>query len=111
MNIVNTFREFTKGKRAERFAFVVIALIIGITFSVYAGKDDCTNLDGDGTKPFTEVAEEDPNAQNDYDNVVEEDDRKGVVYLALIGGSQPQANGCGLIPKIQQPNGQAGVDH
>ena len=99
MNIVNTFREFTKGKRAERFAFIIIALIIGVAFSVYAGKDDCTNLDGDGAKPFTEVAEEDPNAQNDYDNVVEEDDRKGVVYLALIGGSQPQANGCGLIPK------------
>jgi hypothetical protein len=76
-----------------------ILLIVGLVFSVYADKSDCTNLDGDGAKPITKVADEDPGVQNDYDMVIEEDDRAGVVYLALIGGSQPKANGCGLIPK------------
>ncbi|MDE0086061.1 MAG: NPCBM/NEW2 domain-containing protein [Candidatus Poribacteria bacterium] len=76
-----------------------ILLIVGLVFSVYAGKSDCTNLDGDGAKPIKEVAKEDVGVENDYDEVVEEDDREGVVYLALIGGSQPKPNGCGLIPK------------
>ena len=74
-------------------------LTIGVAISVYAGKDDCTNIDGDGAQPFKEVAEEALNVTNDYDQVVEEDDRKGVIYLAVIGGSQPKPNGCGLIPK------------
>lgn len=98
MNFVNTFREFNRGKRSARFAFTLM-LIIGVAFSVSAGKDDCTNIDGDGAVAIQEVAEEALNVKNDYDDVVEEDDRKGVTYLALIGGSQPKANGCGLIPK------------
>ncbi len=69
------------------------------TVNVYTANADCTNLDGDGAKPIAEVAEEDLNTVNDYDEVVEEDDREGVIYLAVIGGSQPQPNGCGLIPK------------
>lgn len=85
-------------KLTNLFALSVL-LIIGLTFSVYADKSDCTNLDGDGAKPITEVAEEDVGTQNDYDMVVEEDDRDGVVYLAVVGGSQPTPNGCGLIPK------------
>ena len=99
MNFVNMFRELNRGKRIRRFVFVVMALIIGITFSVSAAKDDCTNIDGDGAVPIKEVAEEDVGVANDYDEVVEEDDRKGVIYLALIGGAQPKANACGLIPK------------
>ncbi len=74
-------------------------LIIGLAFNVYAAKSDCTNLDGDGAKPIKEVASEDLAVENDYDETVEEDTRDGVVYLALIGGSQPKPNACGLIPK------------
>ncbi|MCE2401369.1 NPCBM/NEW2 domain-containing protein [Candidatus Poribacteria bacterium] len=99
MNFANMFRGFNNGIRVERFAFIVMVLTIGVAFSVYAGKDDCTNIDGDGDKPIKEVGKEDVGVVNDYDEVVEEDDRKGVIYLALIGGSQPKANACGLIPK------------
>lgn len=76
-----------------------ILLVVGLVFSINADKSDCTNLDGDGAVPITEVGSEDVNTANDYDMVVEEDTRDGVVYLALIGGSQPTPNGCGLIPK------------
>ncbi len=76
-----------------------IILIAGLVFSINADKSDCTNLDGAGAKPIAEVSSEDVGTQNDYDMIVEEDDRAGVVYLALIGGSQPEPNGCGLIPK------------
>lgn len=89
---------FNGRKRLTQFTFIIMVLIIGVAFSVYAGKDDCTNIDGDGAVPFKEVGEEDVGVLNDYDEVVEEDDRKGVVYLAVIGGSQPAPNGCGLIP-------------
>lgn len=95
MKIANLYNRL---RHVERVAFIIM-LIVGLTFSVYAGKDDCTNLDGDGAKPIKEVANEDVGTQNDYDEVVEEDDRKGVVYLAVIGGDQPTPNGCGLIPK------------
>ena len=74
-------------------------LIIGLAFNVYAAKSDCTNLDGDGAVPITKVGSEDVGVANDYDETVEEDTRDGVVYLALIGGSQPKPNACGLIPK------------
>lgn len=74
-------------------------LIAGLALSVHAAKSDCTNLDGDGAKPIAEVSAEDPTVQNDYDGAVEDDTRDGVVYLALIGGSQPVPNACGLIPK------------
>ena len=76
-----------------------ILLTVGFTFSVHAAKSDCTNLEGDGAKPVEEVSSEDPGVQNDYDEVVEDDTRDGVVYLALIGGNQPAPNACGLIPK------------
>ena len=76
-----------------------ILLTVGLVFGIYADKSDCTNLDGDGAKPIKQVAAEDVGTQNDYDEVVEEDTRDGVVYLALVGGSQPNPNGCGLIPK------------
>ncbi len=85
-------------KLTNLFALSLL-LIVGLVFSVYAGKSDCTNLDGDGAKPIIEVSSEDVAVQNDYDMVVEEDDRDGVVYLALVGGSQPTPNACGLIPK------------
>ena len=76
-----------------------ILLITGLVLIGHADKSDCTNIDGPGAKPISEVSSEDVGLQNDYDMVVEEDTRAGVVYLALLGGSQPQPNGCGLIPK------------
>ena len=79
---------------------LILMLTIGIAFSVHAGKADCENIDGDGAKPIKEVGKEDAGKQNDYDEVVEEDDRKGVTYLAFIGGSStPKPNNCGLNPK------------
>ena len=77
----------------------MMILLIGFAFNVNAAKEDCTNLERDGEVPIKEVAKEDLAILNDYDEVVEEDDRKGVVYLAVIGGSQPKPNACGLIPK------------
>ena len=85
-------------KRNILFALSTL-LIVGLAFSVHAAKNDCTNLEGDGAKPIEEVFSEDPGVQNDYNEVVEDDTRDGVVYLALIGGSQPAPNACGLIPK------------
>lgn len=98
MNNVNRVKTPSGWEHPIRFTFL-IALIIGVAFNVYAGKDDCTNIDGDGAVAISEVNSEVLNTPNDYDEVVEEDDRKGVVYLALIGGSQPTPNACGLIPK------------
>ena len=98
MKKVNMFRTTNGVSRVERIAFIMMILIIGIAFSVHAAKEDCTNLDGDGAKPIQEVGEEVAGTQNDYDEVVEEDDRQGVVYLSVIGGSQPKANACGLNP-------------
>ena len=74
-------------------------LTVGFAFSVHAGKADCKNIDGDGAKPIKEVGKEDAGKQNDYDEVVEEDDRKGVTYLSFIGGNQPKPNDSGLSPK------------
>lgn len=85
-------------KFANIYALIVM-LVIGLAFSTYAAKDDCENIDGDGAKPIKEVAKDGDAAQNDYVETVEEDDRNGVTYLALIGGSEPKPNACGLIPK------------
>ncbi|MYB64061.1 hypothetical protein F4X73_05180 [Candidatus Poribacteria bacterium] len=98
MKKVNRVRTHNGWKHPLYFAFLM-ALIIGVAFNVYAGKDDCTNIDGDGAVAISEVNSENVNTPNDYDEVVEEDDRKGVIYLSLIGGSQPTPNGCGLNPK------------
>ena len=78
---------------------ISILLIVCLVFGIHADKSDCTNLDGDGAKPISQVSSEEVDTQNDYDEVVEEDTRDGVVYLAVVGGSQPKANACGLIPK------------
>jgi len=59
----------------------------------------CVDLVGDGAKPIKPVVQEAIDAQNDYDTIVKADTRSGVTYLALIGGSQPIPNACGLTPK------------
>ena len=62
---------------------LIVMLVVGLAFSVSAAKDDCENIDGDGAKPIKEVNKEGDATQNDYDEVVEEDDRKRC-YLSLL---------------------------
>ena len=64
----------------------------------------CVNLLGPGELPVKLVSNESVNVMNDYDTLVEEDNSEGVTYLALIGGSSPTPNACGLTPK--NPNHQ-----
>ena len=90
--------------KLTNISVLIVMLIAAIAFSVHAAKDDCENIDGDGPKPIKEVGKEDDATVNDYDEVVEEDDRKGVTYLSFIGGSQPKPNACGLSPK--NPEGE-----
>ncbi len=85
-------------KLASIFGLIVV-LIAGVVVGVQAAKKDCENLDGAGAKPVKEVGKEADAVQNDYDEIIGEDDRAGVTYLALVGGSQPRPNKCGLIPK------------
>ena len=59
----------------------------------------CVDLVGDGAKPIQAVNTESLHVANDYDTIVKADTRSGVTYLALIGGSQPIPNACGLTPK------------
>lgn len=99
MKKVNRLRTNNVGIRCLGITFMMLFLIIGVTFNLYAAKEDCTNIDGDGAKPIKEVNKEDVGTENDYDEVVEEDDRKGVIYLSFIGGDTPKANACGLNPK------------
>jgi len=77
---------------------VVLSMLLGWTSSVWASKADCGKPPNEPPKPAKEVKKEDPNVQNDYDKVMKEDTRKGVTYLALINGSQPKPNACGLNP-------------
>ena len=59
----------------------------------------CVELVGDGPQPIKPVNVESLPVENDYDTIVPADTRAGVIYLALIGGSQPIPNACGLTPK------------
>ncbi|MYF97711.1 T9SS type A sorting domain-containing protein, partial [Candidatus Poribacteria bacterium] len=65
----------------------------------HAAKSDCVNILGPGWLPTVEVENEDVEVRNDYDTIIEEDQRDVVTYLAFIGGSQPIPNACGLNPK------------
>jgi len=65
--------------------------------AAFAGKDDCKNIKANkAPKPAQKVGKEKLATTNDYDKVVEKDKRKGVVYLAFIGGGKAKPNGCGL---------------
>lgn len=76
--------------------FLISVLILSIcTSTVWASKADC-GKPANAVKPIKQVNKEDPNVQNDYDTVVKED--PNAVYLALINGSQPKPNKCGLNP-------------
>jgi hypothetical protein len=77
-------------------------LLVGTT-ELWALKEDCGPYPNKPPKPAKKVNKEDPNVQNDYDQVVEEDTRPGVTYLTFINGDQPKPNACGLNPK-NDPN-------
>jgi len=77
--------------------FVAVIFILNLIVAVaWAAKSDCGKQPNVSPKPATKVAKNDPNVQNDYDKEVKEDTRSGVVYLAPVGGAQPNANACGL---------------
>jgi hypothetical protein len=77
---------------------LLVALIL-TSASAFAGKDDCKNIKANkAPKQALKVGKEKLATTNDYDKVVEEDKRKGVVYLAFIGGGKAKPNGCGLNP-------------
>lgn len=80
-----------------RLIIVLMMLSIGVSY-VWAAKSDCGPEPNVPPKPAVKVAKNDPNVQNDYDTVVAENTDPGVVYLALVNGSQPVPNKCGLIP-------------
>jgi hypothetical protein len=78
---------------------MVLAVLQMLAVSAWADKADCGELPNVPPKPSTEVNEESPNTQNDYDEVVEEEIDRGIIYLSLINGNQPTPNACGLNPK------------
>jgi hypothetical protein len=79
-------------------SYLVAVLGVGICFAgeVRAARKDCGDLPNNPAKPAKEVAKEADAVQNDYDKIVKEDARSGVVYLALAHGATPKANKCGL---------------
>lgn len=79
-----------------RYLLIVVGGVVCLTFNVNAARKDCGDLPNNPPKPVKQVAKEDPNIQNDYDKVIKEDMRSGVVYLALAHGATPKANKCGL---------------
>jgi len=82
-------------KKLCYFVAVIFILNLVVAFA-WAAKSDCGEQPNVPPKPATKVAQNDPNVQNDYDTMVEEDTRTGVVYLAPIAGDQPNPNACGL---------------
>ncbi|HID57354.1 TPA: hypothetical protein EYP37_12540 [Candidatus Poribacteria bacterium] len=85
------------------FPLAVLAVTFLVASSGWALKEDCGPYPNKPPKPAKKVNKEDPNVQNDYDQVVPEDTRKGVTYLTFINGDQPKPNACGLNPK-NDPN-------
>jgi hypothetical protein len=78
------------------YCLAVIFILNLIVASAWALKSDCGKQPNVPPKVATKVAKNDPAVQNDYDKVVAEDTRPGVVYLAPVAGTQPKANACGL---------------
>jgi len=78
------------------YCLMVLAILQVAAVSAWASRADCGDLPNVPPKPAVKVAKDDPAVQNDYDKVVAEDTRPGVVYLALVNGAQPTPNACGL---------------
>lgn len=75
--------------------FVIVIVFLIATSCAWASRADCGNPPN-MSKSIKEANKEDPNIQNDYDKVVKEDTK--ATYLAVINGSKPKANKCGLNP-------------
>jgi len=73
-----------------------VGMIIGLSGEVRAARKDCGDLPNNPPKPAKQVPKEADAVQNDYDKVIKEDTRSGVVYLALAHGATPKPNKCGL---------------
>lgn len=88
--------------RKSLIYLLVCLMLTGFTMAL-ASKKDCGDPPNTPPKPAKKVNKEDPNVQNDYDKVIKEDTRSGVVYLTVVNGDQPTPNACGLNPK-NNPN-------
>jgi hypothetical protein len=77
-------------------ALVALSMFFGWTVSVWAGRADCGDLPNDPPKPAVKVDTDDPDAQNDYTEMVAE--TSGATYLTVVNGDQPTPNACGLNP-------------
>jgi len=84
--------------RSKIFLAVAVLVSLGLAANVYAAREDCGDLPNPPQKPAQKVNKDDPNKNSDYDTVVEEDERPGVVYLSVINGDTPKPNACGLNP-------------
>ena len=80
------------------YCLVVLAVFQVAVVSAWASKEDCGEPPNQPAKPAVEVKEEDPNVNNDYDTLIEEEIDPGVIYLTVINGDQPKPNACGLNP-------------
>ena len=80
-------------------AVLLLATLCLTVFGARVREKVCVELEGNGDKPIRAVNAESLHVANDYDTIVSADTRDGVVYLSLIGGSQPRPNACGLTPK------------
>ena len=79
--------------------FLVVSVIFQmVVFGAWASKEDCGEQPNVPPKPAVEEDKENPNVNNDYDTVVEEEIDPGIIYLTVINGDQPKANKCGLNP-------------
>ena len=85
----------------KSMVFTVIAVVLMVVGlgEIVDAQQVCVGLVGDGAQPIKAVNAEWLHVANDYDTIVDADTRDGVVYLSLIGGSQPIPNACGLTPK------------
>jgi hypothetical protein len=77
---------------------MAIAVLQIFAVSAWADRADCGPLPNEPQKPLEKVAVQDPAVNNDYDKVVKENTQAGIVYLAVVNGSQPVPNACGLNP-------------
>lgn len=78
------------------YCLMILAVFQITVLSAWASKDDCGEQPNIPPKPAQEVNQENPNVNNDYDTLIEEEIDPGVIYLSVINGSQPKANACGL---------------
>jgi hypothetical protein len=73
-------------------ALLVFGLALAIQPAVFAKHDKACKRPNEPPKKLGTPA-------NPFDKTVKEDARPGVVYLALVGGGEPNPNDCGLKPK------------